>query len=140
VDTAQEWVGEIALDGDLVPSGGVLDLADQQTTLTNSGAAAFAGFYEAGVDLDPLSVTLGLDGCDTDAAAVADEPTTEEPVAAAPVAEDEGDIPWLPIAVGGVALIVSGLTVGLLISGRRSRSAPESGTDQALEDPLAGAQ
>lgn len=140
VDTAQEWVGEIALDGDLVPSGGVLDLADQQTTLTNSGAAAFAGFYEAGVDLDPLSVTLGLDGCDTDAAAVADEPTTEEPVAAAPVAEDEGDIPWLPIAVGGVALIVIGLTVGLLISGRRSRSAPESGTDQALEDPLAGAQ
>lgn len=140
VDTAQEWVGDIALDGDLVPSDGVLDLVEQPTTLTNSGAAAFAGFYEAGVELDPLSVTLGLDDCDTAAAAVADEPVQEEPVAAAPVAEAEADIPWLPIAVGGVALIVIGLTAGLLIGGRRPRSAPAADADHAPEDPPADAQ
>lgn len=146
VDTAQEWVGEITLDGDLVPADGVLALADQPTTLTNSGAAAFAGFYEAGVELDPLSVTLEFDGCDTGAAAISDEPAPEQPVAVAPVAEEETDISWLPIIVGGVALIVIGLTAGLLIGGRRPRpaadSAPDSAsaTDDAAADPPADSQ
>lgn len=140
VDTAQEWVGEIALDGDLVPSDGVLDLADQPTTLTNSGAAAFAGFYEAGVDLDPLSVLLELDGCDSVAVVTSDEPAAVEPVAVAPLAEEETDIPWLPIAIGGTALIVIGLTAGLLIGGRRPRPAPASGADHAPVDPPAEAQ
>ena len=142
VDTAQEWVGEIALGGDLVPSDGVLTLADQPTTLTNSGATAFAGFYEAGVELDPLSITLEFDGCDTDAAAASDEPAQEQPVAAAPVAEEETDIPWLPIVIGGAALIVIGLTAGLLIGGRRPRPAPDSApnTNSATVDPPEGSQ
>ena len=144
VDTDQEWVGEIALDGDLVPSDGVLELADQPTALTNSGATAFAGFYEAGAELDPLSITLALDGCETDAAVVAEEPAPEEPVAAAAVADEGTDIPWLPIAVGGVALIVIGLTAGLLIGGRRPRPDSASGSpsgsdaDQVPVDPPAG--
>lgn len=142
VDTAREWVGEIALDGDLALSDSMLDLTDQPTTLTNSGAAAFAGFYEAGVELDPLSITLELDGCDTDAAAVSDEAVEERPVADAPVADAEIDIPWLPIMVGGAALIVIGLTVGLLIGGRRSRPAADSAssTDDAHIDSPADAQ
>lgn len=140
VDTAQEWVGEIALDGDLAPSDGEIELAEQPTTLTNSGATAFAGFYEAGAELDPLSITLALDGCETDAAVVAEEPASEEPVAAAAVADEGTDIPWLPIAVGGAALIVIGLTAGLLIGGRRPRpaSASASDADQAPVDPPAG--
>ncbi len=140
VDTVQAWVGEITLDGDLIPSGGVARLADQPTTLTNSGAAAFAGFYEAGVELDPLSVTLELDGCETDAVAVSAEPTPEESVAAAPVSEQDLGIPWLPIAVGGAALIVIGLTAGLLIGGRRPRPASETGAVHAPVDPPADAQ
>ena len=140
VDTAQEWVGEITLDGDLAPADGVLELAEQPTALTNSGAGAFAGFYEAGAELDPLTIALELDGCETDAAIVADEPAPEEPVAAAAVAGEETDVPWLPIAVGGVALIVIGLTAGLLIGGRRPRPAMASASDmdQAPADPPTG--
>ncbi|MGO1798447.1 MAG: HtaA domain-containing protein [Candidatus Microbacterium stercoravium] len=142
VDTAQEWVGDITLDGDLIPSDGVLDIAEQPTTLTNSGAAAFAGFYEAGVELDPVSVTLELDGCDTGVSTISEEPVAEEPVAAAPIAEEETDIPWLPIVIGGVALIVIGLTTGLLLGGRRPRPAPESASDadRTPVDPPADAQ
>lgn len=137
VDTAQEWVGEIAL-GDLTPADGVLDLADQPTTLTNSGAAAFAGFYEAGVELDPVNITLGLDGCDTEESTISEEPAVEEPVAAVPISAEENSIPWLPIVIGGVALIVIGLTVGLLLGGRRRR--PAADADDSPVDPPAGTQ
>lgn len=145
VDAEQEWVGEISLADDPSPADGTIELVDLPTTLTNPGAAAFAGFYEAGEELDPVSVTLQTTGCDAEAAAAPGEPAAEEtPVTA--VAEDESGIPWMPIIVGGAALIVIGLTAGLLIGGRRPKPAnaatsgpePTEGPRRA-EDPETGA-
>ncbi len=137
VDTEQEWVGEIVTGTELEPADGALAIEDAPTTLTDSGAKAFAGFYEAGTDLDPVSVAIDLPDCATEAAAEAEptetaaaEPETES---AAPAAA-EGEIPWLPIGLGAVALLVIGVTVGVLIGGRRPRQAAgpreeTSGTD-----------
>jgi len=131
VDAEQEWVGDVALADGPDVTDGALAGADLGTTLTNSGAAAFAGFYEAGETLDPISFTLTAEGCD---AATADEPVVEstaEPVAPA-VAEEpaalqpvevNADIPWAAIGVGGVALLVIGFTGGILVGGRRKRPA-----------------
>lgn len=126
VDTEQEWVGEIVTGTELEPAEGALAIEDAPTTLTDSGAKAFAGFYEAGIDLDPVSVTIDLPDCATEAAAeakptetAAAEPETESAAPAA--AEDE--IPWLPIGLGALALLVIGVTVGVLIGGRRPRPA-----------------
>jgi hypothetical protein len=134
VDAQQEWVGEIDLGADPAVTDGRIDAAELPTTLTNSGAAAFAGFYQAGVDLDPVSLALVTDGCAAETAAAAPVETAEpvETPTAAPVADGEQDIPWLPIIVGGAALIVIGLTAGILIAGRRPRSsgaAAETGSD-----------
>ncbi|MEO3752317.1 HtaA domain-containing protein [Streptomyces sp. B6B3] len=45
----------------LVPDGEVLALDAVPATLTAEGAEAFAGFYPAGEELDPVTVTLALD-------------------------------------------------------------------------------
>jgi hypothetical protein len=71
VDAQQEWVGEIDLGADPAVTDGRIDAAELPTTLTNSGAAAFAGFYQAGVDLDPVSLALVTDGCAAETAAAA---------------------------------------------------------------------
>lgn len=144
VNTEQEWVGDIAVDPNLTPTGGELVIDEAPTTLTNSGATAFAGFYEAGAELDPLTLTLDLGDCnavappDDDAQADAQpdaDQTQEPPLAAAP-----GDVPWVPIGVGGAALLIIGLTVGLLIGGRRptapgAASRDGNGDDQPGETP-----
>lgn len=136
VDAEQEWVGDVVVEDQLAPADDVLELSDMATTLTNSGSKAFAGFYEAGEALDPMSVTLQFDGCDAAAAAPA-EPTTES----APQADDAEptvipapQIPWLPIAIGGVALLVIGFTVGMLVGGRRPKPRPSS--DDQTPEPV----
>ena len=40
--------------------GGSVSVSDAKTTLTQTGADAFANFYEAGQELDPLSFTARL--------------------------------------------------------------------------------
>jgi len=134
VDAQQEWVGDVVLDAAPQPDGDAVAASDLATTLTSSGAAAFAGFYEAGEALDPISFSLTVEGCDQAAPAAAPEKTAEtaapvaeeahaQPAAAQPV-EVRADIPWAAIGVGGIALLVIGFTGGLLVGGRR-RSAAE---------------
>lgn len=142
VDAEQEWVGDIGADPDLPPGGGELVIDDAPVTLTNSGAGAFAGFYEAGADLDPLALTLELGACDAAAPAAsvddgvqaeADQPQAQS-LATAP-----SDVPWFPIGVGGAALLIIGLTAGLLIGGRLPRSGvgarDASGGEQSGDAP-----
>lgn len=128
VDSSQEWVGEVEVGDGAAPEEGRIEIESATTTLTNSGAAAFAGFYDAGEELDPISLTL--DAPDCAAAPAAEEPTVEETAeAAAPVADEPAsapaaaDIPWLPIGVAAAALLVIGLTVGILVGGRAPRRA-----------------
>lgn len=141
VDTEQEWVGDIAVDPNLTPNGGELIIDEAPTTLTNSGATAFAGFYEAGAELDTLTLTLDLGDCnvvappDDDAQADAQpdaDQTQDPPFVAAP-----GDVPWVPIGVGGAALLIIGLTVGLLVGGRRP-TAPGAASRDGNDDDQPG--
>ena len=134
VDAQQEWVGEVDLGGAPAVADGAIALTDLPTVLTNSGAAAFAGFYEAGVELDPLNLDLAVADCDAPAEVVAAAEPAETPPAA-PVADGSPDIPWAPIIVGGAALIVIGLTAGILIGGRRPR---RSGADATSEPAATG--
>lgn len=122
VDEQQQWVAEVSLDEQPEAADGPVELADMPSVLTNSGAAAFAGFYEAGVDLDPLALNFDFVDCDAPGgAAAADtaEPPTAEEVAQEPTIIPAPTIPWLPIALGGLALLVIGLTIGIFIGGRK---------------------
>lgn len=114
VDAEQEWAGEITVDEDIAPDGAELVLSEMPVTLTESGAEAFAGFYEADTELDPLTVSLTFDGCES----AAEEPVAPEASQPEPAAPAEARVPWLPIGVGAAALFVTGLTLGILIGGR----------------------
>lgn len=129
LDAEQVWVGDIASGADTAVTDGKLTLADLPVVLTNEGVEGFAGFYEAGVELDPITLDLEVADCDAEPQiadeAVADEAadagTAAEP--AAPTAAQTSSIPWLPIGIGGAALFVIGLTLGLLIGGRKPKAA-----------------
>lgn len=125
IDTAQEWVGDVEAPATLPVTGTALDVEDMATSLTNSGAKAFAGFYEAGDELDPISIALMFENCDVSAAPVASEEETPAPEVAetteAPAAQQ---VPWLPIIIGGVAILVIGVTAGMLVAGRKRPARP----------------
>nr|WP_245190322.1 HtaA domain-containing protein [Leucobacter exalbidus] len=110
---------------DVVDAGGAaFGITGAVPRLTAEGAAALNGeygSYVAGEELDAITLTSTLAGCELgEQAAVA--PTTpaapeqEQPVAVP--AEPAQEIPWLPIGIGGVALLVIGVTGGMLVAGR----------------------
>ncbi|MFV0435557.1 MAG: HtaA domain-containing protein [Leucobacter sp.] len=150
IDAKQEWVGDVTAAA-MTPADGALAMADMPTVLTNSGAKAFAGFYEAGVELDPVSIDLTLaDGCEAGAAGSADAPVAEADPGAADSGSDAGvtetaapqaaaSVPWLPISIGGIALLVIGFTVGLLVGGRKPRGT-QAGVAGAAASEGSGSQ
>ena len=130
VDTQQEWVGDVEVKDGLPVSGGKIVVEGLPTTLTNSGAKAFAGFYQPDIPLDPIGYELTVPDCG-DAAGGSAQPESGKPSAAAddagaaPAQQAGNEVPWLPIGIGGAALLVIGLTGGILIGGaRRARTAP----------------
>ena len=151
IDATQEWVGDVTVPDQLGVSDNALQLQDLPTKLTNSGAKAFAGFYEADIDLDPIAVDLQFASCADSAggsasaagdgsAANSDDAALEAPVATQtpnPV-EASNDIPWLPIIIGGIAILVIGITGGILLGGRKPKSAATAAapqTDAAPQQP-----
>lgn len=121
VDAEQEWVGDVTAPAALPVSGDKLQLDEMPTKLSSPGAKAFAGFYQAGDDLDPVSVSLEFANCDAPAPAEPSGEPTEPSAQANPgqeAAQDEG-VPWLPIGIGAVALVVIAVTATLLITGRK---------------------
>lgn len=133
IDSKQEWVGDVTAPLPLAVEGEPLKFDSMKTVLTNSGAKAFAGFYEAGVDLDPVSLSLAFSGCDVAKAMPSEStqtPATPEPATEVPVAENNSEIPWIPIVVGGVALLVIGITAGMLLSGRKRTQPGKDETPQ----------
>lgn len=109
--------------------------------LTSEGAAAFNGEYGdyvAGDTMDGLALSLTVSGCTIGAdtgtapAPVEEEEVVSQEPAPAPVA---ASIPWLPIAIGGIALIAIGVTSGMLLAGRKKnqadaqQDAPDAGGD-----------
>lgn len=152
VDKQQVWFADLTAPASVQPESDKLAVTEMPAVLTNSGADAFAGFYEPAEDLDPVSVSLSFENCVSSGAATP-EPTTDgaQPGEAAgeaspaPGTEQQGggtEIPWLPIGIGAVALLVIGVTVGMLVGGRQRRdpaaaSSGETSSDAADEPPTA---
>jgi len=137
IDEQQAYLGKVEGIGQADPASGGLAFADAATVLTSDGAAAFGGFYASGDELDPVSLSLQFGPCagDGDAASAGTETEsgTEEVV---PISEEVTgtSVPWLPIVVGGVAVIIIGVTVGMLIAGRKkSAGAAASGNDSGAD-------
>lgn len=122
IDEEQQWVGEITLDEDVPTEDGSVELTELATALTNSGAAAFAGFYEAGEELDPVNLSFDISGCaGAEPAEDAEEPAAGE-AAQEPMIIPSPEIPWLAIGLGGLALLVIGFTIGIFVGGRRPKA------------------
>jgi hypothetical protein len=84
---------------------GVVTYTALPATLTEDGAAGFAGFYEAGTELDPVTVSIALDGATLPAGTeTTNTPTT--PAAATRLAETGS--PVVPLIALGALLVVSG--------------------------------
>lgn len=120
IDEEQAYIGKIEGIGDIDPSSGEVAFVDAPAVLTADGADAFGGFYGSGDDLDPITLTLQLVPCEAaggsdsgaeDQGANDEQITTQVPA--------EQSVPWLPIALGGVAVVVIVVTAGMLIAGRK---------------------
>lgn len=138
VDESQASVGRIAALSGIAPSETAREvvIADADVALTAEGAEAFAGFYPTGEALDPLNLTLEVGPCAGTAGAgdpgAGDEGSgdagtdgtpeaTAEPEAGEPQAGS--DIPWLPIGLGGAALVLIAIAGTLLVTGRKKPTA-----------------
>lgn len=138
-ETAQSGVRAAKLDlSTSVTAGGEsLAIDGAVPRLTAEGATALNGAYGsyvAGEELDPISLEATVAGCELgEQAAVAPEEPEQTPLApetpVAPEAEAP-QIPWLPIGIGAVALLVIGITGGMLLGGRGKKNAakPEPGS------------
>lgn len=122
---------------DAVTSGGTeLGIQGAVPRLTSEGAAALNGeygSYVAGEELDPIVLTATVTGCTLgEATAVTPAPTdpTDPAAPVDPATPADGTdaaaptVPWLPIAIGGVALLVIGVTGGMLLAGRKKPQTP----------------
>jgi hypothetical protein len=101
---------------DAVTRDKIISWSDIPVTLSAAGAEAFAGFYNAGDELDPLSITVAYDDAELpadpadgdDAGAVTDDDTRVEGVRVS-----GGTLP----RTGGSGLGLLGLGAGLVVAG-----------------------
>ena len=138
---------KIDLAGVVDAGGTELSIAEAPVRLTAEGAAALNGEYGsyiAGEEVDPISLQATVSGCELgESAPEPADPATEEgeagddqPLIAVGPAE-ETRIPWVPIIIGGVALLVIGVTGGMLLAGRKRSATSEpaaGGTENGAPD------
>lgn len=146
-DTSETQVRAVKLDiaGTATGGGETVTFADVAGNLTAEGAAAFGGFYSAGEAADPLTVELtAANGCEFIVAEAdtpeAEAPGTETPEAKTPEseapesgdaeaaetqpgAENTSEFPWVPVIIGGVAILVIVGAGAMLIAGRGKNQA-----------------
>jgi hypothetical protein len=91
-------------------ANGVVTYTALPATLTEAGAAGFAGFYEAGAELDPVTVVIALDGATLPAGSGGTSSNTPTTPAAATLADTGSAV--VPLLALGALLLVSG--AGLL--------------------------
>lgn len=125
---------KIDLAGAVSAQGGDLEIVSASARLTAEGADAFNGeygSYVSGDELDPVSLTATADCLLAESTVEAPaEPVPAE--TAEPQQAAEPGVPWVPIVIAGVAVLVIGVTVGMLIAGRgKKQPAAESGADDA---------
>ena len=108
--------------------------------LTAEGAEALNGAYGsyvAGEELDPISLETTVAGCELGAKTAKEQPVEKpgeglvEITPGTPVAPESPEIPWLPIGIGAVALLVIGVTGGMLLGGKGKGKGKNAGGGQA---------
>ncbi|MBL3698894.1 HtaA domain-containing protein [Leucobacter luti] len=131
---------KIDLTGAVEAGGTELSIQGAVPRLTSEGAAALNGdygSYVAGEELDPVVLNATVAGCELGASTAAPTETPQataspETTPSTPEPAATPSIPWLPIGIGAVALLVIGVTGGMLLAGRK-RTQPEAAP--AVESP-----
>lgn len=129
VDEQQAYLGKVEALGQLDPASGAVAFDQAPAVLTADGADAFGGFYASGDELDPVSLTLQLGPCEGTPAAPAQSADSNSETVTLTADEPANSVPWLPIAIGAVALVVIAVTAGMLIAGRKKGAAPAAPED-----------
>ncbi len=119
IDEQQAYLGKIEGIEQADPARGEFVFADAPAVLTADGADAFGGFYASGDALDPVALSLQLSPCAGQVSAPAPAPESEDASANTAADQPSNSVPWVPIVLGGLAVVVIGVTVGMLIAGRR---------------------
>lgn len=134
----QVRAAKIETAGALEADGETLTLTDAPVILTSEGANALNGeygSYAAGDEMDAITLTAMAPGCAFGAVAVDEEPTAEPEPTETPVpAAEAAEIPWIPIIIGGVALLVIAVTAGMLIGGRKRKPGSVDGQESTPVD------
>lgn len=147
IAVTQERAIKLDIQGTAKADGNTLTFTTVPGQLTAEGAAAFGGFYSAGELVDP--VTIQLTAADSNCVFSVDEsaprPPAEPAEDDAPV-EDEAtttdtaepetsaDFPWLPVTIGGIALLVIVGAVIMLVTGRKKGDGAEADLGPAADD------
>lgn len=112
------------LAGAIAADGTSLEITEAPGRFTAEGASAFGGFYSAGEEVDPLSLTASAPGCALGAESEASVPEESAVEAEAqPIAQEAPGIPWLPIGIGAFAVLVIGVAAGMLLRGGKRKPA-----------------
>lgn len=133
VDETRAELGK--LDAKIVPDtdNGSIATEANAMTLTETGAPAFGGFYEAGDELDPVTFAASMT-CPPVVEEAAVEQSTEntsapaEPVSpesGAPAADagtEQQDVPWLPIGIGAGVLAIAAAAFAVMRRRRNDKS------------------
>lgn len=133
----QVRAAKIELAGALQTEGSELSITAAPVILTAEGAEAFnggRGDYTSGTEMDPLYLAATVSGCEFGEVAevvVTDdtEPTAE--VVTTQEVQDQPSFPWVPVIIGGVALVVVVGAAIMLITGRPKK--PSAGAGSAAD-------
>ncbi|MER7970552.1 HtaA domain-containing protein [Streptomyces sp. NPDC096080] len=123
---------------------GLAKVTEAPAKLTSRGAAAFGGMYQAGTEMDPVSLAVALTASaalpalpDLGSTPTASASPSASPSAAResaePVASSTGDgggFPALPVGLGAGALLLAGAAYAV-VRARRIRLAVETAPDKA---------
>lgn len=138
VETASVRIAKMDLASSLSAGGTQLTIDGAVPRLTADGAEAMNGeygTYVAGEDLDPIYLTATVSGCElgaVDAVAPTEAPADgADGEAMTTQGQAEAQVPWLPIIIGGVALVAIGVTGGMLIAGRKKPGADAADAEEA---------
>jgi hypothetical protein len=127
------WVDEKAvrfaeIEGDgSTGNSRIVSLSGTPATLTSEGAQAFAGFYDAGEQLDPIDVSITVpEECalapgSTPAPTASATPVPEADAAALPPESTSSNAPLWPWIVGAVLVLIL-IAAVLVLLRRRGRS------------------
>ena len=117
-----------------------ITINDAPATVTEVGATAFGGFYNAGEEFDPINLTAAGDGCvkstlnasgsddsaDEKTADSADEKAADS--AAKTATPGTVEVPLAALIIGAISLPVIGFTAGMLLTGRKRKQTETAST------------